>query len=320
MCPEIRYRFTQLLLFCDDGDFKSLIRRDSSDVYLFAALGVDATRASDLEKAFALLKESCGLPPQGPVKYNMRDTKVVRWYADRQLRNVVDLFREQHVPKFRGRLYELLQQMNCFVLAAGKKAFLGPEKKPENPTLTKSYAFCNLLQRLGMLAKYNLARRDSTHPRVQMTVDTPSEDFRKEPFDIYAAAWQRGWCGSALGQDFICGPLGSIGFSKTLLQASTLNTPLLQIADIMTGAIRDFLNYCFEFSEGVANRVNTQFLDVLPILHRDDDYASRYRKELRNSEVFSGLHLSPKGLCKLVDDKLSALKRVRLQQDGKANS
>lgn len=174
---------------------------------LFAALGVDSAREGRLLASFRDLKTQFGLPEDGPVKYNWLNNKIQSWYRKRNLNEVAERFKTQ-IPQFRTRLYTLLSDTGCFAIAAGKKAHLGPDGKPASTTKTKAYAFCNLLQRLGMLVRYNL--ESSSSPRVEMVMDRPSDDFRSQPFEIYAEAWNRGHGGPGMGNKFLCGRLSSL--------------------------------------------------------------------------------------------------------------
>jgi len=305
---KILYRYSRLVFVADDGEFKSLLGRPSADIFLFAGIGFNHECINDIEHSFALLKNKYGLPSHAPVKYNLRDTKIKRWYADHSLSGCLEaLF--HNFDEFRSDAYQILTNYESFSICTARKGWLEVQtKKPKKGKAAcfRMEAFTNILQRLGMLARYNLTTHLS--PRVTVVIDNPSSDVKQRIYRAYKDALNTGHSG--YGCEFTSGPLINLGFATTLETRKTISDPLLQLTDILTGIVRDFLDYCFDPSCGTEGRVNKYFQYMHNILHYDDDYTIRYCPEFKNTPINTGLHISPAELCKLAFEKYETLIRL----------
>lgn len=100
------------------------------------------------------------------------------------------------------------------------------------------YVFSNGLMRFAMCVK------ESRAAHAQVILDWPDKGDSK-PFNReYASAFNTGKSGKDVA--YYSGPLKDIGFSDSIFYAKMNHTTLLQVADIILGATREFVECALE--------------------------------------------------------------------------
>jgi hypothetical protein len=80
--------------------------------------------------------------------------------------------------------------------------------------------------------------------RVDVLLDWPERNDRKPFVNEYHTGWRCGRSGPAeKAVNYDCGALARFGFAPTPVFAGTEFEPRLQLADLVVGAVREFVNF-----------------------------------------------------------------------------
>jgi hypothetical protein len=144
---------------------------------------------------------------------------------------------------------------------ASKKQVLGNTRED-----LVAYSFGNLLTRVGL---YCSEREEDL--RVDVLLDWPERNNRKPFVNEYHTGWRHGRSGEAdKAIPYHCGALAQLGFAPTPAFAGSEFEPRLQLADLVVGAAREFVNFALGKSTKEAFGVQT-FKALIPhFFHRDD--------------------------------------------------
>jgi hypothetical protein len=188
--------------------------------------------------------------PDLPLKFNMKDLK--KKYEEHNLLAEFDIFMKDSA-KWRKELFERSLDIEYKIIISIIQHYQ-PGKK--DSAVDKydliGYAFNNILMRLALEIK------DKKAEFAQVIVDWP-EGNNPKPFnnEYYYAFW-RGK--TPAGQDYFSGTLKSVGFHDTVLFASMNHSNMLQFADLLIGAMRDFLSCSLEDREYAIGKELTQIV------------------------------------------------------------
>jgi hypothetical protein len=115
------------------------------------------------------------------------------------------------------------------------------------------YSFGNLLMRAGLYCSEKRAGQ-----RVDILLDWPEKNDRGPFVNEYYTGWRHGRSGK--GDDAVnyhCGALAELGFAPAPVFAGMEFEPRLQLADLVVGAARDFVNFALGKSERESFGVKT---------------------------------------------------------------
>lgn len=230
-----------LIGFFDDTDLLVDDEDKKPDIFVYGGYFIDQARLAEFQARIVQIKESYGLIWHAPVKWNMRDTALRQFYdEDHWLgQYVFDLAWSNSVP-IRRDLLALLGEFDATVMVSAR---YDKSKNPEELATYSTWAFENLLQRMGMMAQSRYPNKD--YPGFQIVADWPSGALEKRMFDIYLGGYHFGH-GITTGQSYFSGPLKQYGFADSLLHASTLHSGPLQVADMVVGCCRDFIHWAWK--------------------------------------------------------------------------
>lgn len=177
--------------------------------------------------------------PDLPVKYNLRDLK-----AKYDEHNYTEQFKVMlnDSAKWRKELFERALEFDFKIIIA---VIQNLQIQKASPKEIKSdllgYAFVDILMRLGKELQYKKMEH------IQVISDWPESNDPK-PFNFnYYYGFSRGT--TPKGTEFYSGKLQDIGFHDTVLFASMNHSNMLQFADLIIGAARDFLTTHFDERE-----------------------------------------------------------------------
>jgi hypothetical protein len=101
------------------------------------------------------------------------------------------------------------------------------------------YSFGNFLMRAGLFCK------EREPAEVQLIVDWPESERRRLFVEEYYSGWKDGKSVTAAESiEYRSGPLSSLGFRAGPLFGVTDVDVRLQLADLVVGTCRSFINYC----------------------------------------------------------------------------
>lgn len=192
-------------------------------------------------KLCALMKEIKGryIHPDLPIKYNMKDLKSK--YDEHNHTNEFKVLLAESA-KWRKELFERAIAID-FKIVIGVVQNLQTHKPSQKEIKSEllGYAFVDILMRLGKELQYKKLEH------IQVISDWPESNDPK-PFNFnYYYGFSRGT--TPKGTGYYCGKLQDIGFHDTVLFASMNHSNMLQFADLIIGAARDFLTTHFDDRE-----------------------------------------------------------------------
>lgn len=166
-----------------------------------------------------------------PVKYNIKDVEEVYSRFDK-IKDFEKIKAESQV--WRKRIIQESLNFNYKIFISCIEN-IQPEKK-EQKEIKKdlsSYLFANTLMRVGIYSS------EMGLDYVQCILDWP-EGHDSKPYDKeYYYAYNRGK--NSDNQEYFCGPLKELHFDQTLYYARCHHSNMLQLADIIMGSTRDWM-------------------------------------------------------------------------------
>jgi hypothetical protein len=206
----------------------------SREVYIIGGFSVGFDKERELEQQITAVKQKFGLEKRHPVKWNLRDLK--KHYhekgEDKLFRNLMD-----RSDEVRSDLLGILSKedlgISAFVSAIVRL------KRKDKPGISYQRCLTNLLQRSAM----NVDSSDQCH--------SVFLDFFKEDSSEIAACYSDGFHfgRDPEGNSYKSGSLAERGFSQCLYFGKTIYNQFLQLADLVTGCSKDFIECCLREKE-----------------------------------------------------------------------
>lgn len=215
----------------DDSDFQSVPSVGTSDVFVVGGVIATATQAKGLAERIEQIREPYG-NPRLPLKWNFKDAE--RYYSlDPKSRMFYAKLLAESTD-WRAAVFDAIQASGVQLLVAAIEAY-GSEKDSVKARRTElmRYVFTMGLSRFGLEVK------NSGADGGEVVVDWPPRHER-EPINIeYRYAYARGT--SKDGPRYLCGPLRELGFADAPFFSTMQHATMLQVADLVVGATKDFL-------------------------------------------------------------------------------
>jgi hypothetical protein len=224
-------------LVCDNSELNGIWGAEAPDVLVIGGYAIARDRVAPLLKKVQKVKENRGLNVHCPLKWNMRD-------LDRALM-AHDLIGQKDIligqsDILRTELLTELAAADATLFASviraysNKKQILGETRED-----LVGFSFGNLLMRVGLFCKEAAGGR-----RVDVLLDWPERNNRSPFTAEYYTGWRYGRSGPEdKAVPYQCGALSDIAFSPAPAFAGTEFEPRLQLADLVVGATRDFINF-----------------------------------------------------------------------------
>lgn len=225
-------------LVWDNSELNGIWGAEAADILVIGGYAIRRDMTVGLLDRVKVFKTKHGLDSHCPVKWNMRDLD--RPLAAHGLENQKQILIDKS-EVIRTDLLDALTTAGAVIFISAihaysnKKQVLGKTKEE-----LVGYSFGNLLMRAGLFCKEKAEGR-----RVDSLLDWP-EGNNRTPFTAeYHTGWRFGRSGpEGTGAKYQCGPLIDIAFAPTVAFAGMEFEPRLQLADLVVGAGREFINYC----------------------------------------------------------------------------
>jgi hypothetical protein len=236
-------------LYLDHTEFKVNTASSVSDTIVMGGLLISH---EEEKKLIHLIREvkSRYFNPDLPLKFNMRDLK--KKYEEHNLVAEFETFLKDSA-KWRKELFERSLEIDYTVVISVIKHYQPGLKKQ---TLDKfdliGFAFNNILMRAALEVQ---TRKEDF---AQVIVDWPDGNNSKPFNNEYYYAYWRGK--TPAGQLYYSGTLKSIGFHDTVMFAAMNHSNMLQFADLLIGAMRDFLSCGLEEREYALGKELTEII------------------------------------------------------------
>lgn len=223
--------------YADNSELSGIKGAEIPDILLFGGLIVSPETENYVKAEVEKIKRRYSGHARAPVKWNLKDLREL--YKTQAKELLYDRLMKTS-RNWREEIFRCLADCHAVLLVAciegysSRRAVL-KERKEE---LTR-FIFTNALMR------YGLHVRDEKPDVAYVVLDWPDKGISK-PFDSeYAYAYRRGK--TADGRiTYQCGKLSSLGFSDSVLFTNMHHSTLLQVADLVVGATREFLECCLE--------------------------------------------------------------------------
>jgi hypothetical protein len=214
--------------YADDSEFKI---EGGRLVMLFGGLLVNEQTELELIKAFRKLKFDLGSKYLLPVKWNIKNLK--QHYIAHNKEKEYDAI-SKNIGDFKISLFELLGKSDArFHVSILEqypfKKLPGKRKQDLLPLL-----FAQFLMALAM------DRKDSNSNLIQLNLDWPDSSNSRVFNDEYFSGLARGR--STRGVVYSAGKLFDLNFMPHILYADSKHSEMLQIADMVVGATKDFVS------------------------------------------------------------------------------
>jgi hypothetical protein len=226
--------FDDTELVVDDDDYHP-------DIFVYGGYIIEQGRLSEFQERICTIKEDYGLLGYSPIKWNIRDDALSKFYNHanglnpNSFNTLVD-----KAPSMRRDLLALLSEFNATIMVSAR---YDKSKNPETLATYSLWAFENLLQRMGMMAQF--PDQGKKFPGLMVVADWPSTALEKGLFNVYVGGYHYGY-GLSTNQNYFSGPLKQYGFSDCLFHASTMHSGPLQVADLVAGCCKDFLHWAWK--------------------------------------------------------------------------
>lgn len=223
--------------YADDTDTIGSRGAKIPDVFLFGGICIESQEAQRLRHAIEDVKQQHG-SARAPVKWNFKDLK--RDYHEADLDELyqrrLETSKEWRRDILQASLdfdYSIL--VSCLESYSTKRSMI---KKHKNDFAR--YAFSNALQRLGL--HVDQAEATTCH----VILDWPASS-KPGPYSLeYVHAYNYGT--TADGSSYASGALRDLGFLDAPSFAVMKNSTLLQLADLVVGAVRELIQFAIKNS------------------------------------------------------------------------
>jgi hypothetical protein len=223
--------------FVDDTEMYVPSNERNLNVYLLGGYFLDLEDLESLQQQLVEIKLAHGLRAHHPVKWNLRDDRMKKFYYDNgDEHSYSNLL--QNADSLRKSMLRVINQLNATIITCGVCRYSGEIRASE----CYQWAFENMLQRFGLLVTSRKSR--SLRMLNELVADWPRGDVGKGMCATYASAYYEGMTLMS-GQPYYSGPLCTRHFADSLRHCSMLHSSSLQLADLVTGCMKDFLYWCY---------------------------------------------------------------------------
>ena len=200
------------------------------NVLIFGGVIVDEKSEKKIEK---LLREVKGkyTYPTLPVKWNFKDLKPTYKEFNR-LKDYETLLKNSY--EWRNELFTRSLEIDYKVILACTERYSSDIPLSKIKEQLTEISFAQSLMRVGMFAKY-LPFKDSFEIILDWPDSSNPKPFNREYFKAYNLGQ------SSSGINYLSGPLINLGFNDSLYFAKSTHSVVLQFADLVIGAAKDFM-------------------------------------------------------------------------------
>ncbi|MHA1280439.1 MAG: DUF3800 domain-containing protein [Candidatus Helarchaeota archaeon] len=222
-----------IICYCDNSELKAIWGAQVPDILIVGGFLIPRNQILNLIHNAEEIKKSYFTDPYIPIKWNLKSLQ-----TDIEKRGGKNLFKKvlNYSRQVRADLLNILKAENTtFFISiihaySNKRQVLGETKQD-----LIGFAFGNLLMRIGSFVK---KQNSSIHTEV--ILDWPERNDRSPFLKEYRSGWERGISGDV---EYYCGPLCNIKFEQGPYFACMKLNVGLQMADLIVGATREFVDF-----------------------------------------------------------------------------
>ncbi len=219
----------------DSSEVTGPWRAEAPDIVIVGGYGIDREKKASFYEEVANVKRSYGLDPDCPVKWNMKDLK--KSLAAGDFKECLPKLLE-YSDSLRLELLNVLVTLKAYCFLSVIRAH-STRRKVLSATQQDlaAFSFGNLLMRIGKFRRSSLKIRTC-----EVVLDWPARSDRSPFVNEYRQAWRQG---KSTGRTvtYHCGALRDIGFYPSPVFSVMELDPRLQVADLVVGATRCFVDF-----------------------------------------------------------------------------
>ena len=223
--------------YADNSELHGTKKAEIPDILLFGGVVVSPEAEDHIRTCVESIKRRHTGDSRSPFKWNLKDLRDL-YKAQGKMKIYESLMRTS--KEWRKEVFSCLAETDCAIIISCIEGYSADRKvlKDKKEELSR-IIFANGLMRFGLHV------RDEKPPSAQVVLDWPDKGNAK-PFDSeYAWAFSRGRTADG-NVTYQCGKLSNLGFADSVLFTSMNHSTLLQVADVVVGATREFLECCLQ--------------------------------------------------------------------------
>jgi len=267
------------------GDnYEASIDKPQQEIFCYGGYLIRKEDIKLLEECYYGIKENYKIPRHFPLKWNLKDTNLSRFYEDN---NSGSLLKEV-INCEKGNIREdILKSLPDFQIMILFSSFRELRKKTEKTDFLE-WSFTNILQRISYEKKED-SNIDIILDRDKKYCNLFCETYMSPYY------FRKGLNGEQFDCEEICNNIPFINYSVTIYN------PFLQIADMIIGACGTFLNFALKDRD--RQKAKQYFIPIIPLIRGFD---------IRNrGQIFKwGLMIKPDEDKELVKEKFYELYNV----------
>jgi len=217
--------------FADNSELNGIRGSQIPDMLLFGGVAVPPEVENELRNTIESVKAKYG-HARAPVKWNFKDLK--KLYEKQKMTPLYEKLISSS-REWRTEIFEETKNFDYTIIISVVQSYSVDRKviKDVKESLSR-FVFSNGLMRVALHASEIKA------DRYQIILDWP-DGGNSQPFDMeYASAFNDGKTrGGHVG--YHSGPLRKLGFMDSAVYANMYHSTLLQFADLVVGATREFI-------------------------------------------------------------------------------
>lgn len=252
-----------LIGFCDDTEIYTSRKVQKPDIFVYGGYFILHERLDEFQKRISQVKQTYGLNGYAPVKWNLKDASLSRFYRNEKVLRP-DEYQSLLAAsdKLRLDLLHLLVEFDARIIVSAR---YDTALKQTSQAELFTWAFENFLQRVGLMTR-SMNTGAHTSSSVILMADWPRQGVDKALMDTYVGGYQYGM-GLSTFQGYHSGALHRQRFADSLYHGSTLHSGPLQLADLVVGVSREFLSWALNGDK--PKKAKEYFLPIVPQFYFD---------------------------------------------------
>jgi hypothetical protein len=221
--------------WADNSELNGIKEAEIPDILMFGGIAVSDNAERELCIAVEAIKERYADFARAPIKWNLKDLKEI--YKKKEMNDTYNKLLGS-AREWRMDVFQAIASVESTLIVACIECFSTKRDvlKQRKDDLAR-YVFTNGLMRFGLHVM------KTKPPYAQVVLDWPDKGISK-PFDTeYAYAYSSGKTADKQ-VTYKCGELCKLGFADSVYFTNMLHSTMLQIADLVVGASREFIECC----------------------------------------------------------------------------
>jgi len=218
--------------FADNSELRGIREADIPDILIFGGIAISDESEKSLKEKMEEVKISIGFDPRIPLKWNFKSLKklYIDWGKEDMYNRLLSASKT-----WRELIFTNMKDIDYTIIIAAIESYSKQKEilKKMKMDLTQ-YVFCDGLTRFALHVKEQEEGKKS-----DVVLDWPDRNC-PDPFNIeYTSAY---WNGMSSNKcvEYYSGSLRKLQFSDSILYSSMIHSTLLQYADLIVGASKEF--------------------------------------------------------------------------------